>query len=68
MNSVKEDQQIYTIDRSSIVHEEKVKKGENLTLAKNKILLEKAEKSVCEIIKDNGYGTGFFCKIKYANK
>ena len=50
---------------SSIINEEKVKDGENLTLKKTKILLEKVEKSVCEIIKDYGYGTGFFCKIKY---
>ena len=30
----------------------------------SKILGEQSEKSVCEIIKDNGYGSGFFCKIK----
>ena len=53
---------------SSIINEEKVKDGENLTLKKNKLLLEIAEKSVCEIIKDYGYGTGFFCKIKTLNK
>ena len=50
-----------------IWNEEKVKAGENLTLMNNKILLEKAEKSICEIIKDTGYGSGFFCKIKYPN-
>ena len=33
-----------------------------------KILYEKIEKSVCQIIKDNGYGTGFICKIKYSDK
>ena len=34
----------------------------------SKKLFEKAEKSICEIIKNKGYGTGFFCKIKYPNK
>ena len=50
----------FNIDNLSIRNEEKVKEGENLTLKKIKILLEKAEKSICEIIKDKGYGTGFF--------
>ena len=68
MNSGKENQQKYVIDKSSIINERKVKDGENLTLTKNKILSEKAEKSICEIIIDYGYGTGFFCKIKYLNK
>ena len=58
----------FNIDNLSIRNEEKVKEGENLTLKKNKILLEKAEKSICEIIKDKGYGTGFFCKMKYPDK
>ena len=48
-----------------IENEEKVKEGENLTAKKNKILLEKADNSVCEIIKENGYGSGFICKIRY---
>ena len=53
------------IDDFSVKNEEKVKPGENLT-AKNAMLLgQQAEKSVCEIIKDYGYGSGFFCKIKY---
>ena len=55
-------------DDFSIINEENVKEGENLTLKKSKILNEKAEKTICEIIKDNGYGSGFFCKIKYPNK
>ena len=49
----------------SIQNEEKVKHGENLTSKMSKILSEKVEKSICEIIKDNGYGSGFFCKIKF---
>ena len=64
----KEKELIFNIDNFSIRNEEKVKEGENLTLKKNKILLEKAEKSICEIIKDKGYGTGFFCKMKYPDK
>jgi hypothetical protein len=48
----------------NILNEEKVKAGENLNTKNTKILLEKAEKSVCEIVKDTGYGSGFFCKIK----
>ena len=56
------------IDNFSIQNEEKIEEGENLTLMNSKILLEKVEKSICEIIKDKGYGTGFFCEIKYPNK
>ena len=56
------------LDDLSIKNEEKVKSGENLSLKNAKILYEKIEKSVCQIIKDNGYGTGFFCKIKYSDK
>ena len=56
------------IDDFNIINEENVKEGENLTLKNTKILFEKAEKSICEIITDKGYGTGFFCKIKYPNK
>ena len=48
---------------SSIRNEAKVKKGENLNLRKSKILLEKAEKSICEIIADERRGTGFFVKL-----
>ena len=61
-------QQKINKDKKSIINEEKIKEEENLTIEKNTILSEKAEKSVCEIIKDFGYGTGFFCKIKYLNK
>ena len=49
----------------SIQKENHVKLGENLTTKKSILLNEKAEKSICEIIKDNGYGSGFFTKIKY---
>ena len=49
----------------SIQKENHVKLGENLTTKKSILLNEKAENSICEIIKDNGYGSGFFSKIKY---
>ena len=58
----------FDMDKLSIRNEEKVKEGNYLTLKNSKILFEKAEKSNCKIIKDKGYGTGFFCKIKYPNK
>ena len=37
-------------------------------LMNTKIHVEKVEKSICEIVKDKGNGTGFFCKINYPNK
>ena len=52
---------------SLIIKEEKVKEGNNLSFKLLKLLYEKSEKSICEIIKENGYGTGFFSKIKYKN-
>jgi len=58
----------YFIDNYSIKNEEKIEEGENLTFMNTKLLYIKAEKSICEIIKNEGYGTGFFCKIKYPNK
>ena len=63
-NNTKEENYTTYSNISSIQYEEKVKLGENLTLKMSKILSEKAERSVCEIIKDNGYGSGFFSKIK----
>ena len=64
-----EDNSLIFSESFSIQKEEKVKHGENLAVKMSKILNEKAEKSVCEIIKDNGYGSGFFCKIKiYENE
>ena len=56
------------IDNFSIKNEEKVKEGENFIIDNFEILYKKDEESICEIIKDNGYGSGFFCKIKYPNK
>ena len=56
------------IDYFSIKDEEKMEEGENLALMNTKILLEKTQKSICEIINDKGYGTGFLCKIQYPNK
>ena len=49
------------------MNEEKVNKGKNLTFKKTKILYEKADKSIFEIIKDKEYGSGFLCKIKNPN-
>jgi hypothetical protein len=46
----------FTNNNFSIRKEEKVKEGDNLTLKNSKILFEKAEKSICKIIKDRGYG------------
>ena len=66
MNS--KDEEDLFIDNSAIINEKKIKEGENLTLSKIKIISEKGESSICEIIKDNGYGSGFFCKIKYEKK
>ena len=41
------------MDDASIVKEEKVKLGENISLSTMKILIDKAQKSVCEIVKKN---------------
>ena len=49
-----EDNTLTFSDSFSIQNEEKVKHGENLTAKMSKKLNETAEKSVCEIIKDNG--------------
>ena len=48
----------------AIQNKEKVKHGDNLTSKQSMLLSNQAEKSVCEIIKDNGYGSGFFGLIK----
>ena len=60
------------IDINFIINENKVKNGENLDTIRNKLLIEKAENSICEIILRNeiepGYGSGFFCKIKYPDE
>ena len=46
----------------------KIRQEDNLLNIENaKKLSEKAKNSVCEIIKNKGYGSGFFCKIKYSN-
>ena len=60
MNS--ENEEDFFIDDSAIINEEKIK-GENLSFSKIKIIKEKGESSICEIIKDNGYGSGFFVKL-----
>ena len=45
---------------NSIKNEEKIEIEQNLALINSKIILEKVEKSICEIIKDKDYGSGFF--------
>ena len=50
------------------INEEKIEMGQTLNLTNLKLLSKKAELSVCEIVKDFGRGTGFFCKMKYPNK
>ena len=55
-------------EKFSIKKQEKVKEGENFIIDNFEILYKKDEESICEIIKDNGYGTVFFCKIKYPNQ
>jgi len=50
-----------------IRNEEKVNEGENLTINQLDLLNKKSKKSICEITKDKGYGSGFFCKIKLPN-
>ena len=52
----------------SIVNDEKIMDGDNLTIKNMEILLSKAKTSICEIINDNGHGSGFICKIKYDKK
>ena len=53
--------------KSSLIieNEHKVKEGDIIELKMMRILLDKSEKSICEIKTDNGYGSGFFCKIRY---
>ena len=49
----------------SKINEKKIKDGENLNM---QIIINKSEKSICEIKCDNGYGTGFFCILRYPDK
>ena len=53
------------IGNFSFIDEEKVKEGENLSLENSEKLNKQSKKSICQIIKGKGFGTGFFCKIKY---
>ena len=62
-NSVKDDS--FSDDNFSIEVEAYVKPGGNLNATNNILLIDKAKNSVCEIITDSGYGTGFFCEIKF---
>ena len=51
------------IDNFSIIHEEKVEEGENLTLMNTKILFEKAEKSIMKLLKIEDMQQDFFAKL-----
>ena len=51
------------IDDFSIINEEDVKEGENLTLKKSKILNEKAEKQFVELLKIMDKDQDFFVKL-----
>ena len=52
---------------SSIKKEEKVKDSDNLNIKLIKMLSEKLEKSICEIINEIGNQIGFFSKVNYKN-
>ena len=62
--SIQKEEKVKLGEIFSIQKEEKVKLGENLTSKKSILLGQQSEKAVCEIIKDNGYGSGFFIRIK----
>ena len=51
----------------SIQKERKVKLGENISNDNSLLLSQKANKSVCEVIRKDGYGSGFFCKVIFEN-
>ena len=50
---------------SIIDQKKKMKDGEILKYKTLNILLDKSEKSICEIKSNSGNGTGFFCVLKY---
>ena len=49
------------IQNKKIIIKENSKKDDNLNVKL------KLEKSICQIIKEDGYGIGFFSKINYKN-
>ena len=56
------------INSSSIIKQRSFNKGSVLDIDQLKDYIDRAEKSVCEIILDKGFGTGVFCKIRYPDK
>ena len=68
INENNEDNSGLFIDNLSIQKEKKIKYGENLNIQNSMLLNKKSQKSVCEIVLKNGYGSGFFCKMLYENK
>ena len=58
-NEDKKEDEIKAKENNKDKIEVKDKNEENLNL------INKVKKSICEIIKDNGYGIGYFCKIKF---
>ena len=51
-----------------ITNEKKIKNGENLSAKNMGKISDKSKKSICEIKCDDGYGTGFFCILRYPDK
>ena len=47
----------------SMIKEANIQDGENLN-----IVLERSKGSICEIKRNYGYGTGFFCILRYSGK
>ena len=63
LDEIKEDNSS-SVAITNEIKNEKDKIDENLTEDMSIVLTQKTKKSVCEIIKDSGYGLGFFCKLK----
>ena len=67
-DSIEEKKNLTTkFDEREISNQAKVKPGENISISNNKLLIEKAESSICKIQIDNKEGNGFFCKFNYYN-
>ena len=61
-NDIKKEESI------SIINEKKLNNRENISTKNMRIILDKSEKSICEIKTDDRYGTGFFCILRYPDK
>ena len=57
------------IDTKKIVKEAEVHPGGTMNIEQMQDLFNKAKEGMCRIVfKNNGYGTGFFCKIEDPNE